>query len=262
MNTQNGSKAIILSLPRSGTQLLKEALDNHSEIRCEGEILLPYFIGENKKHTPKTWNQIATWIDKFFVYQEENSFNQRVYIFKCMYQHLDGLHGVNYKMWGGYPPSNLNGWGWKWLKDQNIKVIHLVRDNYVRRGVSEVINSMKKQTGRKAHSRQLETPIKLHIDVDRLDYCYLYAKKNVEIMRKYLTDKEINHIEIKYSDVVGEEGEDICVVKYKISQRICNFLGVSGEYLKTSTRRQNPRDLKEYVSNYKKIKSIYGKEAI
>ena len=246
------TKAILLSLPRSGTEFLKECLHYHIDIVCGGEILGRSYQSNFKSVIPD--------ILKFYRGKDK----KEVAMFKCMYQHLDGLYGSDHDLFfcpeSGYVSNiGLSGLGMKYIKEKKVKVIHFVRDDYLRRALSKEFHDRERETGRKPHTTKIEEKYKMKVRIDYVKCHYLFGKKNVKIMKNYLKELEINHIEIRYSDIVGREGRSTDRLPDNLAWKICNFLKVEYQELKSPLKKQNPYRIEDYVLNHKELMNEYAK---
>src|SRR5215203_4022012 len=134
----SATKFIIFTLPRTGSTLLSKSLNKHPEIFCEDEIFhfsfRDYFSPRQfgfwkfrfapKKinyiiNYPRTWLTLRNFLDKFYTNAVDEHFKARG--FKVMY----------YQTF--YTPGLIS-----YLKNNNVKLILLLRENIFRNALSDL----------------------------------------------------------------------------------------------------------------------------
>lgn len=221
----NFNRAILLTSPRSGSEMLIYALNTHPLIRAESELIGDYI----RRHgdVPK-----LPLLQMF--YDEQRLLkDDRTYMFKAMYDDLDRAC-------------------WNWIKENNIKVIHLVRDDQLRRVVSHEFMRRMKEIGRKSAKAFEKIPAaQLEVDVNWILNNLRENIKEVELHREKI--KSLPFIEVHYTEMVSEEGKEIEELPEALVVKIIKFLGIDYPQLKTALKKQNPKNLKEMIINYEKL---------
>jgi hypothetical protein len=215
-NAESGVKAVILSTQRSGTRLLEECLAHHPDVKCGGEVL---------KVTPG-WS--TRTLQDFF---EDG--DGKVRVCRLMYNQLTA-------------PVIL------WLQMNEVRVIHLIREDHVRREVSNWINRQKKRTGRPSdHAYERWKPIQIEVDVPWIIRKIREVQGQIEGFGDLFRSGP--YLEVTYEEMVGREGEEISELPAKLSGKLCRFLDLDPHPLTSPQRKQNPGDLRSFVLNYDEL---------
>jgi hypothetical protein len=215
-NAESGVKAVILSTQRSGTRLLEECLAHHPDVKCGGEVL---------KVTPG-WS--TRTLQDFF---EDG--DGKVRVCRLMYNQLTA-------------PVIL------WLQMNEVRVIYLIREDHVRREVSNWINRQKKRTGRPSdHAYERWKPIQIEVDVPWIIRKIREVQGQIEGFGDLFRSGP--YLEVTYEEMVGREGEEISELPAKLSGKLCRFLDLDPHPLTSPQRKQNPGDLRSFVLNYDEL---------
>lgn len=230
------SKGIILTVPRSGSEALVECLDSHPDIRCESELLVNHM--NNLDHATEI---MSSYFDSHIALEENNRrIPRRVVCFKAMYMHLGDK-------------------SWKYIKDNKVKIIHLVRNNQFDRAVSDEFNHRKEETGRTHHSRTEEDFISLKIDRTKLQTQIEEYNKMIKDMEKELIKKDIDHIKVNYEEMFRNRlwnKTQIDTLPQKLSKRICDFFEIPFRPMSTTLVKQNKKPLSECIANWNELKDL------
>ncbi len=211
---------LILTEARSGSTLLTRTLQSHPHVTARGEVL--------------------NAINPEYVEDDHVENVRRVYIpyprhvqavgFKLFYTHNDdGRHEA-----------------WKWLRTQYpaLKIIHLTRENRLRRYVSLMISVQTQKWVRAAHSTaRSQQAIQVHIDVQK----WHEQMRSVNAARDTAVSFFEGHdmLSVTYADLTKNWSET--------TKRIQTFLGVAPRTLKQRTIKQNPYRLSELITNYDEV---------
>jgi hypothetical protein len=202
------NKFVIISRSRVGSNLLMTYLNNHPNIICDGEIIREAKIkGKNiLERAKKCWD-----LDK-------------VSGFKLFYYHTKGKNKEEL---------------YNYIKENNIKVIHLKRKNKLRTVISSNI-AMKHGWHRIKSKKDLLSleERRFNVSVDSL----LKEIKKTEEMEKEHDKIFPNGLEVFYEEM------------NEIMPNVFNFLGVKNVPLKTDMIRQNPEKLSDIIINYDEVK--------
>ena len=239
------TKFVILSLPRTGSTLLSKSLNTHPEIFCEDEIFhfsfRDYFSSNQfrflkipifpKKinyviNYPFTYLRLTNFLDKYFINKPGENFKARG--FKLMY----------YQTF--YTPGIIN-----YLKEKNIKVILLMRENTLRNALSCL---RAKATGIYHYLDDNEQHL-LNLPKFEVNTALLKRQMN-SIM--YQNEKlefivhEMDYLKINYEDFSDWDNT---------IKRIEKFLNVSYHHISVEAKKLNPDALQDMVSNYNELSS-------
>lgn len=239
-------KFIILSTQRTGSAFLEQCLNSHDEIHCAGEILLGYG-GLYGKMPPSIliryrrlrtlWQAVASGaILKPVSCIESNwgaASREKASGFRLMYNQLSRDPRVSCYM----------------KKRQDIKIIHLKRENLLKQYVSLKLMHDQVKYGRySAHVEKPSEPVKISVNFSQ---AYEHICKALAEQKKYdMFFNGFEKIDIKYEDMVDDGG-----ISPEISRRLTDYLGVDDKPLKTQQRKMNPSRLSEFVVNYDELMS-------
>jgi len=209
-------QAVILSTQRSGTRLLEECLASHPDVEGGGEVL---------KAVPG-WST-GTLRDFF------ESGDGKARVCRLMYNQMTA-------------PVIL------WLQMNKVRIIHLIREDHVRREVSNWINRQKQRTGRlSAHAYEEWEPVRIEVDVPWITRKVREVQGQIEGFRDLF--RTGRYLEVTYEEVVGCEGEEITELPTRLSGKLCRFLDLDPHPLTSPQRKQNPGDLRSFVLNYDEL---------
>ncbi len=219
-------KFIIFAQGRSGSSLLVDLLNNHPDIKCDGEIL-------NVVHAGKKFFPI------FYVKSKAKTYKEEIYGFKVkLYQ----LHGDSKPDQNIDPKKfilNLYKSGWK--------IIYLRRHNIFRQAISGYVAKSRGKWHHQTNKGELALS-KIKINPDRL-------LKRLRAREKYLCDekeilKTIPHLEIIYEENLLKDME-------KTMDKIFKYLEVHPYPVRTNLIRTSKDTLQDYIVNYKEIKDYF-----
>ncbi|MDY6783075.1 MAG: sulfotransferase [Cyanobacteriota bacterium] len=232
-------KFVILTVPRTGSSYLCNALNGHPEILCHGELFHPKKIFSNTKknsHVNLGSIQFRNFLPKRFM--------------KRVWEQNFEYSAVGLKLFPKHSEKALN----LILEDPEIKKVLLLRRNRIKSYVSLQIALKTKEWSLKGFTSKKTTetnrltsikvkPRKLQQYVEKTDRFY-------ENMRQKLTASNQKYLEIAYEDMLGTDSE-------AIKAELLEFIGVSvnPEYLKSSLKKQNPQPLSQLVKNYSELES-------
>ncbi|WP_339338462.1 sulfotransferase [uncultured Oceanicoccus sp.] len=231
-------KFVLLGVQRTGTTVLRTTLNNHSKIRCTGEV---FKIG--------TWNTSAYEGDLGYEALMRNSVAGRIrhYIARGSNttQYLDklymqnGYEAIGFKLMfnqtGRFPAII------PYLKSNKIKLIHLVRENYLKTHISALMANK-----RGFHSTKAVKQIKLIMPVRDLVY-RLDCIKNESDQWANIFSESDNYLRVTYEDFMKSRDEQI--------SKIVDFLGIEKEEISSDLVKLTSDDLSEVLENYEDVKS-------
>ena len=215
-NSESRTWAAILSTQRSGTRLLEECLASHPDVEGGGEVL---------RSNPPWPTQI---LQDFF-----DGGEAEVRVCRLMYNHITA-------------PTAM------WLQMNEVQIIHLIREDHVRREVSNWINRQKKKTGRPSdHAYEEWEPVPIRVDVPWVLKQIQSARVQIEAYRR-LFETGL-YLEVTYTDMVRWEGEEITQLPPELECKLYGFLDLDPAPLTSSQRKQTPGDLRSSVLNYDEL---------
>lgn len=224
-SAQPKNKFFIFAHYRTGSTLLKSLIDSHPEIKCDGEIFLPFVYLDFKKMLFPN------------LYIKNN-------LYKCKMDNygfilrLSQLQNVLTRFHKNpkYFIKNLYKNDWK--------IIHLKRRNYLRQAISNILHLERGQAHDTPEKPLKKTiirisPEKLMKSIKWMENC---SKREDQIL------KDINHIKIFYEDDLLNSD-----THQSTSDRIFRYLGLPSEIVKTKLRRTSSDKIGEYVENFDEL---------
>ncbi|MDY7013812.1 MAG: hypothetical protein SVX43_09505 [Cyanobacteriota bacterium] len=232
-------KFAILTVARTGSNYLCNALNGHPEILCHGELFHQKQIYiYDRKNSDLDLGTI----------QERDRCPER--FVERVWQHNLGHSAVGFKLFPKHNEKVLK----LLLKDKKIKKILLLRRNKIRSYVSlqiacqtqewDIRNSAMETPGKTQKSTSVKINPKSFQD---------YVQKNnyfFDKLRRTLNASNQEFLEITYEDLFGTES---AILKSELLEFI--DVSVNSKYLKADLKKQNPQPLSELVSNFHELES-------
>ena len=245
-------KFIIITQPRSGSSFLTSSLSSHPQIHCQRGSLFtkrnlspvtwfrPNFLTVDRKKSPyykyrssSLRRQIA---HRFCRHQLVQEFLSEWYV-KFKNSPVVGFK-VNYSQLNRYPAAI------SWIKDNEVKVIHLVRNNLLKRHVSNLV-AIKRNRRHSKVPGELK-PTKVHVDTKNILEDFRRRQKRFEKFRRKFRD--LPFLEIHYESMLADLDEE--------ANKILRFLSIDQIMpLTTDHVKVNPDALKEIIENYVEVKN-------
>lgn len=238
------TKFVILAVPRTGSTMLSRSLNKHSEIFC-GEEIFHFSFRKNsgtnqfkffkiklfsKKlnyviNYPFTFFRIKKFLNQFFTNRRKENYQARG--FKLMYYQTLYLPGLL-----------------TFLKENNIKVILLLRENIFKNAISDM---RARQTGI-YHKHQKPGPAtstmpRFKVSISRLKNTMARIQHQKSQLEKII--KDFDHLRLSYEEITEQWSNSI--------KKIETFLKVTEEPLEAVTSKLNSDNLKEMISNYNDV---------
>ncbi len=231
------TKFIVLSTQRSGSTFLVTSLSSHPRIHCYEELFLHTNHDPEAYLTYRTANmgrrlthlfQRKQLIDKYLLdIYSPNGNNTQAVGFKLMYPQIRQLPEI----------VDL-------VKEQNIKVIHLIRQNTLK-----VIASHQAAKKRKLYhiTRPLDCISKVHLTPRKVKSSLVYLTQQVQMYRQVFANNP--YLEVTYESFVANRDYE--------TQRILKFLQIEPFVPLTSPLvKINPESLSDLIENYDEIVRI------
>jgi len=208
----NYQKFIIIASGRTGSNLLISYLNSHPNIEAKGEL----FRDMQGKSCLEVWKDFYS-------------------------PKIKNIKTAGFKIFYTHPFNTEDKTVWEYiLKDPEIKIIHLVRENKLRTYLSlEIANKTDEWLVKKNKKSTLEEK-QIKIDFDSF-----YTR--VKDIEKYENETRIkykkhNFIELSYEELVNDKDNTM--------KGIFNFLQVKENKFKSSLRKQNKESVKDLITNY------------
>jgi LPS sulfotransferase NodH len=204
--------------------MLLTALQHHSEIHCLDEIFVPRhfqqtYIPEGKSNVSEILDSLSCSPDK------------QIFGFLVLYNEL-------------YHSPYTNGVIDE-LLHREFRVIHLIRDNLLRRFLSHQVARVTQAWGNTDGHNASTLKIKLSawdlfVDIKRT----LDKTERTRVLFRHLPFLELSY-------------ENLCADFTGSFDRVCKFLGVSSQNQTPRTFKQENRSLREAIVNYDRLKLLF-----
>jgi len=218
--TRNYGRLAIVGYARTGSNYLASGLKSSKSIRLHHEIFAAHNreIGKNYEKT-------------FSVLFQKQLKSIRLLGFTLFYYHLTD-----------------DEWE-KFLRNDDIKIIHLTRKNYLKTIVSlDIAFKTDRWNSSLLYRKPLEKKIVIDVDalIERIDQIRAYEELTRERFKNW------DYIEVVYENLVTNPLEEF--------RRIGAFLNVTDiDSGKIILRKQNPEKLSELIVNYSEVAKLLAK---
>jgi hypothetical protein len=216
------------------------SLTSHPDIHCYREIFLPT---NPKPETYRTYRmqslprkvahlfQRKQLIDSYLTDLYAADGNLKALGFKFMYSQAEKLPDVV-----------------TWLKDHEVRVIHLIRANTLKK----IVSGETAKTRKLYHSTKPVEAIKVRINTRKLKRTLAYVLHQVETYRSVFKDNP--YLELTYESFVANRDQE--------TQRLLEFLHIQPPVsLTTDLVKLNPDSLEALIENYDDVvKTLAGTE--
>jgi hypothetical protein len=231
---------VIVATQRTGTTFLRTCLDSHPQIECAGSIFsqvnrFKYFRSDRPNsiyrrfRTHSLQRRLAHWVNrKKLIHECLDAFFAEptgaiAKGFKTCYTHLKR-----------YPEVI------RWLEGQQFRVIHLVRNNLLKRYLS---GETKRVRGF-AHSTSPVRPVSVHVRLDKLKKDLGRKPGQVRMYRELFMDQP--YLEVSYESLIGDREVE--------TRRLLRFLDVDETIpLVTDQVKLNPDSIEQIIENYDEV---------
>lgn len=217
------TKFVIFGLGRSGSTLLKQLIDSHPDIKCEGELFNP---GDHIVE--------SRILRKFMHWFPVPVFSLRTFLFTGP---LYGFTLLNYQF--ARPEKLL-----KKLQQKGWKIIRIYRKDSLNQSFSNIV-AQKTALWHRSKEAETETP-KLRIEPDELLFRLNMIVKNKEKETKMF--EHIEHLKISY-----EEDLENKTLWPGTMKRVFEFLETYPVEGKTTLRKTYSKPYAEIVENYDEL---------
>jgi len=139
---------------------------------------------------------------------------------------------------------------WDWLEQANdVRIIHLIRDNIVRSHISQTI-ALRDGVWGSRNGALKKQPIE--VDPHRLELIYYTTLQHHQRVRQYA--KSHPYFELSYRQLIGDTKG--------VGRMLLKFLDLPDAPMSSPMTRQNPEPLSELVSNYDELCEVFGDSEI
>ena len=246
-------KFLIVTQPRSGSAWFMSCLNSHPQIHCPRlpTLFSKYNISPIKRFKPR-FLQVDNPISPYYKYRSSSLKRQIAHRFnrkKLIHDFLSGLYAehhnaeaVGFKV--NYSQINRYSEIASWIKQTDLKILHLIRNNLLKRLVSHKISNIRNL----CHSTQSVEPIKVHIDPKVLiDDFRRRQKRFAKYKKRFIDVFDLPYLEVLYESLVSDFDTEI--------RKVLKFLEVYKSMpLSSDLVKVNPDSLEDIVENYGEIK--------
>ena len=248
-------KFLIITQPRSGSAWFMSCLNSHPQIYCPKlpTLFSKYNISPIKNFKP-SFLQFDNRISPYYQYRSRSlkrqilhRFNRSRLIFDFLSQLYAQDHNakaVGYKV--NYSQINRYKAIIPWIKQNDIKIIHLIRKNLLKRFVSHKIAN----TRNLLHSTRAVEPIKIQIDTTILveDFRRRQIRFN-KYKKRFSEDYKVPFLDVAYESLVEHFSTEL--------NKVLNFLEIDKfEPLSSKFVKVNPDSLEDIVENYNEVEKV------
>ena len=242
-------KFLVVGVQRSGTTFIGSSLDSHPDIKYVGEIFKIrgwYLNRASRKLTRRKAfsgeNGYSTWMDDslwrqlgHYCWRSRNT-EQYLDHFYSIYDHDAAgfkLMSSQAHRFGGIIP---------YVKQNQVKVIHIIRDNLLKTHISRLTASSRSLY----HSHKTVNSSKIVIPVSDL-IANLEKIKNDNQHWHDTFSGTADYLQVSYESFVKD--------RVRISDNMLSFLGVDYQEIKSSLVKINPDSLEDIIANFDEVSS-------
>jgi hypothetical protein len=138
------------------------------------------------------------------------------------------------------------------LKRRKVKVIHLIRKNILKTYISNALNTMQKELGRKSHGTKNVPPVAIAVNPQE---CLTELRKRVHTIEQYRQAfRQCECLEVYYEDLTAQRQSE-ATINSRMLDSVYEFLGLKRtvDVMTTDLRKTNPDDLRTFVVNYNEL---------
>lgn len=237
---------LVLAGRRSGTTLLVESLDSHPDIECRKDVF----------SIRRRWRYFQVdYKDGLFYPYRTASLQHRIdYILRRRRLIGSFLAGV-FSPTGGvkakgirlsYEQSRKYPAVIPWVLDNDIRVVHLIREN----GLKAIVSHFTAKKRGLTHTTSKVAKVTLRLPPRELMAALVKREREVERYRALFRDRPYG--EVSYESFLARKEEE--------TRRLLGFLGID-RYAPLTSRlvKQNPDSLREILENYDEIaRALHG----
>ncbi len=226
-------RAILLTSQRTGSSFLIDCLYSHPDIEPCGELL----IGAAEKFQPLTKGRLrplakfwrfaraGAWLPRRHMENFFRSGQARVRLFKAMYNHISNPITL------GYLRSHTE-----------IRVLHLRRRNLLKMHVSRKLMG----SGKRVQSMKPLAGAQVRIDPAEALASMRRARRQYQRFEEVFSAHP--RLQLVYEDLISQQ-----TIDPKVSDAICDFLGIERVELTSKLVKLNPDPLSKIVTNYDEL---------
>lgn len=223
-------QAVIVANVRSGGTFLAHCLSNHEDVHCDrGEVM----------HSRGIWRQCIPG-DPALVLR--CALNQDHYaVCACKLTYTQAFHKTV----------------WPYLVETRPKLIWLHRENHLRQAVSVILVKLLRKglVNQPVHSTERTVPMSVEIAPEIvLHHVRSMAQQDAQAAERL--GKLGKYLELTYAQVVGGENVVATQLPTDTTLRLCTYLDVPYQTLRSRLTKVNARPLREMLTNWDEIEAV------
>ncbi len=231
------TRFIIICAPRTGSTMLRMMLNSHPKIVCYGEVITlgePNLGKKYQKFIGQTSQELAQ-------IRAENPVN---FLYNYIWNRED-CQSIGLKLKYRQLKEEFQDVFQAILDDQEIKIIHLSRQNLLKRYVSNRLASSGRTSTVVFDSQDSKPQPKVTVDVEKLMQDIVSVEETEAKFREDFKQHQV--FEVTY--------EDLVVSNHEIMTKLLNFLDVELMDLQPVTKKVNSDRLEDVIENYDLVKN-------
>ena len=240
------TKFILLTGRRSGTTLVIDCLNNHPDITC-----IKRAFGVERRIKNPTEHRHSS---DFYLYRTDNALRKAMYLFRRTVVFHDYLAN---KMFTTEEAGTAKGFRViyeisksytmieDWVKQDNVKVIHLIRENVLKTYLSTETAKIHKMH----HPREGDAvkPVSIYIDPGKIVNILKKRLEEIDSQRNRYSGE--NYLEVTYESFVNNRAVE--------SDRILSHLEVDTNCgLQSDLVKINPNSVRDIIQNYAEVAEV------
>ncbi len=236
-------KFVVLSTQRSGSTFLGTCLDSHPDVQAYGELFQHFRAERVNMPNPPVRYQVSyqKYLEESFLRRLADRFRQKGLIYKYLeqtYSKFEDKEAVGFKLM--YNQAEKRPDIVRWLQENNVKVVHLIRENCLKTFVSL---ELAKKRGVYSSTKLLDKT-KIVLDTERLQ-AQLEDRKNLIGIHRSMFEAN-PYIEISYEAFIKSRRLE--------TKRLLAFLNVEEtQKLTSELAKSNSNSLKDLIANYEEV---------
>lgn len=222
-------QAVIVANVRSGGTFLAHCLSNHEDVYCaRGEVM----------HSRGIWRQCIPGEPATLLRCVLNQEHYAVCVCKLTY--TQAFHKTV----------------WPYLAEMRPKLIWLHRENHLRQAVSVILVKLlqKGLVDQPVHSTERTAPISVEIAPEIVVH-HVRSMAQQDAQAAERLSKLGDYLELTYAQVVGGENVVATRLPTATTKRVCAYLGVPYQTLRSRLTKINARPLREMLGNWDEIEA-------
>jgi len=237
---------IVLAAHRSGNTLLLNSLGSHPQVQCHKKvftlnIVIKRLLILDRSNSPFYKFRIASLKRRLdYIFRKKQLIND---FMTELCTPPDGVKAVGVRVI--YAQANKHPEILEWAIENDVSIIHLVREN----SLKTLVSSATAQKRGLSHSTSRVEPVTIHLSPFKLKLQLSRLTSQIEKYRTLLKDKR--HLVISYESLVANREAEM--------RRMLEFLDIDQFVpMTTDLVKLNPDTLEDIIENYDQVKQALG----